>query len=245
MDIAKLWQICLDFEYDQALLVSSLAQWIDGAGGNAILDAACGTGFPALDLLRLGYQITCSDGSETMLREFRLNAKNAGLTVKPHHILWQDLAKHFTDQFDIIFCRGSSLIYAGTWEGGVSANKAAICEALQNFHTCLRKNGILYVDTTSEHNLTNIKMEHRQYYEKVVRGQKATISESVETDKVRNIRTWQVQAKVDNCVYEFERKSYFLPHEELLGMLREIGFKEVTRCNLVGEHYTIFIAHRC
>src|SRR5438309_2204240 len=113
MDIATLWQLCLHLEYDRAELVAGLEEWLGGEKDKKILDCACGTGFPAIDLIQKGYNITCTDGSELMLKEFKRNADAAGVRASTHCIRWGDLSGHFRSEFDIVMCRGSSLIYAG------------------------------------------------------------------------------------------------------------------------------------
>jgi SAM-dependent methyltransferase len=73
-DIGLLWELCLRVEFERAMLVDGLAAWLGPPEGLRILDSACGSGFPALDLVRRGYAVTCSDGSPEMLERFRRNA---------------------------------------------------------------------------------------------------------------------------------------------------------------------------
>jgi SAM-dependent methyltransferase len=243
-NIATLWQTCLSFEYDREALVSSLAQWIWSTGKKDILDCACGTGFPALDLISRGFQLTCSDGSPAMLDAFRRNADLAGLQVCPHHILWRDLSFHFRGQFDIVFCRGSSLIYADAWDALHRPDNGVIADALRNFLHCLRPGGILYIDTTSEHGLNGPFPETRSYPDRLINGRSVNLTEIVHTDRVTCTRTWISRLSIDGVVSELTRRSLFLPHDALVSALYRAGFAQVSPCSIPGEHYAVFLAYR-
>lgn len=91
-EMGAVWDLLVPIEYDRDLLLQSLTEWLGPPDGLRILDCACGSGFPALDLHLLGYDLVCTDvflGTRSPLD-----------------------AAHF----DIVLCRGCSLIYAGTWE---------------------------------------------------------------------------------------------------------------------------------
>jgi SAM-dependent methyltransferase len=240
MDIATLWQLCLHFEYDRAALVAGLEEWLKWNKDTKILDCACGTGFPSIDLLQKGYNVTCTDGSQRMLAEFNVNAEKAGVVANPQCIQWSDLSKHFDQEFDVVMCRGSSLIYAGAWDRDATPDREAIKVAIRNFGECLKLGGVLYVDTTSEENLSRSLPEHNTYPERVIGGQRVSLSEVIYTDKNANLRTWESTLTVDGVAYEFERHSYYLPHSDLLAILLECGFGNIRKSKVRGEHYDVF-----
>ncbi len=70
----------------------------------SILDLGTGTGFIALNLAELGYQVTGIDLGDQMLEKARLNAQNKGLEVC---FLLGDAEKpNFPDDsFDVLICR--------------------------------------------------------------------------------------------------------------------------------------------
>lgn len=245
MDITHLWETCLQFEYDRETLVDSLAQWITDSGRNNIIDAACGTGFPALDLIKRGFQITCSDGSPHMLEKFRQNALRAGIAVEPHCVTWHNLRSRFFGEFDAVMCRGSSLIYAGTWDDDGSPDPSALEDALSNFYDCLQRGGLLYVDTTAHHSLATVDApQSRTYPIRVVDGQTIRLSEIIYTDLSCRLRRWVSKLVVDDIQYEFCRYSHYLRHDELAILLEKVGFVGVKRYDIPGEHYDVFLAHK-
>src|SRR5258705_1401504 len=160
MDIAELWEVCLQFEYNKDLLVQGIEEWINAQSNNEkILDCACGTGFPSIHLLQKGFDITCTDASAEMLKHFKKNAIKEGIRAEPICIRWQELSKYFNACFDIVMCRGNSLIYVDGWDIDNLPDEKLISESLINFGKCLKPNGVLYIDTTSESNLNSLKPE--------------------------------------------------------------------------------------
>jgi SAM-dependent methyltransferase len=244
MEIAQLWDICLQFEYDRNILVASIAQWISNNRKTVILDAACGTGFPAIDLAKLGFQITCNDGSTSMLQEFCRNAKIAGVTLPPYCMPWKDLKTHFAGRFDILMCRGNSLIYSGAWEEARDVEYASIYESLDSFWNCLKQDGILYVDTTAKKNLISQFPERKTYAERILDGRCIKFSEVVYTDRAQRTHKWIAELTIDGTKYEFERNSLFLSHADLKFLLRKVGFRKVSSVEIPGEHYAVFLGYR-
>jgi len=244
LDICDLWQTCLSFEYDRPRLVDGIAAWLATVPHERILDCACGTGFPALDLIAKGFSVTCSDGSIRMLREFERNAAAAGLRVTPRLMLWEELGAFVEASFDVVMCRGSSLIYAGGWDERADPDPSGIARALQNFAAAARPSGLVYVDTTSLANLERGDSERHHYPPRQMDGRTVSLSELVRTDRARRIRTWSSRIEIDGEPFEFERHSYYLPHDELVEMMQAAGLGDVCRVPIDGEHYDVFVGRK-
>jgi SAM-dependent methyltransferase len=242
LDIVVLWQFCLEFEYDRGVLVAGISGWLEQKGVGKILDCACGTGFPSLNLIQRGFQVTCTDGSPAMLSAFQSNAEQMRVNARGRLIEWNNLPLHFSKEFDAVFCRGSSLIYAGAWDRIGIPTKDSIREAVTSFHSCLREGGYLYVDTTSVENLRNTQCQEYVYPKRCIKGAVVQLTERVETDVVRKVRKWTTKLVVDGVTHELCRQSYYLPHEELLDMLQDVGFGQIRSEAISGEHYAVFTA---
>ncbi|HEY4324241.1 MAG TPA: class I SAM-dependent methyltransferase [Mucilaginibacter sp.] len=243
MNIVDLWELCLGVEYDENLLVDGLEDWFKlQPRHQSILDCACGTGFPSIKLLQKGYNVTCSDASTDMLNRFEANALKCGVVEKPVCVRWQELANHFNECFDIVMCRGSSLIYIDGWEEDAVPKRIAISEALLNFRKCLKPGGVLYVDTTTEENLLNTGPEKTKFGPIAIQGKEVYLDEVVYTDRNNNTRRWHTKVTINGVVHEFDRHSHYLPHETLIEMLQEVGFKKINKIKIKGEMYTSFEA---
>jgi SAM-dependent methyltransferase len=244
LDIVRFWELCLEFEYDKKEILSGLEEFLIRFKDKKILDCACGTGFLTLDLIQKGYPVTCSDGSESMLQQFMKNAGQMGLKTEPYCCKWSRLSERFPNTFDLVMCRGSSLIYAGAWDRRQVNHPEIIQDALKNFFGCLRPGGILYVDTTSQENLTRAEPEIIIYPEKIISGRRIRFIDKVSEDRQKKIRIWNPAIFIDNTEYRLTRYSYYLPHSELIEMLTDCCFADIQKINIRGEHYDVFIAKK-
>lgn len=102
-----------------------------------ILDCSCGIGTLTLALARNGFEVTGSDGSRKMIEQAIFAAKKAGLNVPFICSTWQELPKHFTDQFELVFCLGNSLGHCR------SANE--MLRSLEGMRSVLRNGGKLVI----------------------------------------------------------------------------------------------------
>jgi len=74
-----------------------------------ILDLACGTGIPTLELARRGYEVTGLDLHEKMLAVARRKAEREGLNVE--FLRGDALELDFEEEFDAIMMFLSSIMY--------------------------------------------------------------------------------------------------------------------------------------
>jgi SAM-dependent methyltransferase len=241
-DVGSIWDLCLAAEFDQAGLVRGLARWLGPADGLEILDCACGSGFPALDLHRLGYRLTCTDGSASMLARFRGKAQREGVALEPRQVRWQDLARSYPRAFDVVMCRGCSLIYAGTWDTAADPDWSALVSAVENFAACLRPGGRLYVDITPEAELYGEYPQVEEHPPRTVDGHRVQWREVLTADPAARVRTWQTALTIDGESFEIERKSHFLPHGDFTRLLEDVGLHDVSPVEVPGERYAVFSA---
>jgi SAM-dependent methyltransferase len=244
MNMAQVWEVCLCLEYDKSSLVDGLDGLLSEYRGKSILDCACGTGFAVLDLIKRGYRITCSDGSETMLQEFRRNSRRMEVEVAPHLIVWSDLASNFRGMFDVVMCRGSSLIYGASWEEEKESSEEIIVDALMNFFQCLKPGGILYLDTTQKEYLIESQEQIFDYPEIKINGVSYSLSykQGIERDKKR--RKWEGVLIKNGHRYSFTRYSLYLPHDELKDMMMTCGFTNIREVDVMGEYYDVYIGEK-
>jgi SAM-dependent methyltransferase len=242
-DVGALWDLCLSTEYDLDRVVHSLAEWLGPPDGLRILDCACGSGFPALDLHRRGYQLTCTDASPLMLERFRRNARSAGIDLEPRQARWEELDELYAGRFDVVLCRGCSLIYAGTFETDTEPDRLALESSIRSLARCLRPGGRLYVDTAPEepHDEDSLWTKHAP---RTIHGHRVELHERVRADHEAGIRQWTVQLRIDRASFDFERKSHYLPHAELARLLHDAGLEDVARTEVAGERYEVFVGQR-
>ena len=243
-DIAVLWELCVESEYDRGRLVDGLQCWLGSADGLSVLDAACGSGFPALDLIRRGYDITCADASAAMLGLFHRKAAGLGTRAAAALARWEELGDRYSEHFNVVLCRGCSLIYAGGWDNDVASNRAALAAALDSLARCLRPNGRLYLDTTPQAGLDARGDQWTHHPVRYVAGETVHLTERIRTDRDRGLRVWTSWLRVGGRTHVFNRRSLFLPHPDLVALMVGAGLREVQTVDVPGERYTVFTGSR-
>jgi len=241
-DIGALWELCIFLEWDRRQTVDGIAAWLDKVSGKRILDCACGSGFPALDLIRRGYDVTCSDGSLLMVEHFRRNSRLLGVSADVSVTEWADLASSIEKPFDVVMCRGGgSLLYAGTWDEDAAPDRGAVTGAIDQFVACLQPGGLVYVDITRAENLSSAAPQWNHYPPFLVGAHEVEFNEVVTVDFDRRIRTWQAWLSIDGLTNEFERRSHLLTHEDLVREMESAGLKNVHHETVSGETYAVFV----
>jgi SAM-dependent methyltransferase len=245
-NIGVLWEICAYFEWsDRAETVDNITSWLGPSDGLKVLDCACGSGFPAIDLAFRGYDVTCSDGSPLMLEHFRRNALREGVGIQPAQVRWEELSAHHGEAaFDVVMCRGCSLLYAGTWDDDQPPDRTLLTGAIQEFVACIRPGGRLYVDTSSAESLRAREPQWTRRPRFTVGTHSVELREVVTNDPDRGIRIWQSWLDIDGVTYEFERRSHYLPHDQLVDLLAGAGLVDIQQEQMKSEHYQVFTGKR-
>lgn len=241
-DIATLWELCLRFEYDKARLVSGISAWLGAPAGQRVLDCACGTGFPAIDLARLGYDLTCSDGSELMLGYFKRRAELEGVPIQSDLVRWEDLASSYGAPFDVVMCRGCALPYAGTWDDDAPPDRQALSDSVRQFAATLRPGGRLYVDTAEIPDSAGPGVTTHPPF--MIGQHTIELTEQLSVDRAARLRRWRCRLTIDGKASEFARRSHYLPPDDLMALLTEASLRDVGRTAVPGEHYAVVTATR-
>ncbi len=242
-ELARIWSVCTDQIYDKNKYVRNLDELLRSESVRNIFDAACGTGFPALELFELGYNLTCSDGSEEMLEQFNLRSKGR---LNAKKLDWRELAEHYGQEFDAVLVRGNSLIYANSWnQKKINSQKARfiIFESLRNFYRVLKKSGFLYVDLYNEN-----EQPHKLDLGNIVfNGNSERWIWGIEHDWNNRIRTWYIE-RIDLATakeVKHNSYSYLIKHEELIELLKKTSFQSIEKRIIEGEtNYTVYIARK-
>lgn len=100
-----------------------------------ILDCACGTGQHLHLFQSLGYQVTGSDISPSMLAQAHKNLAGAGIQVPLHQVDYRALPQHFSEPFDAVTCLSSSILHMESDE--------QVLRAFRSMRAVLRRGGIL------------------------------------------------------------------------------------------------------
>lgn len=124
----------------------------DGTGIKTVLDCSIGSGNLTLELAELGYQVTGSDLSDTMLSKCLEKAKKRGLAVELFRSDFREVDRAAAGKYDCVMSTGNSLPYV---------SNADVLRTLAAMDRLVNPGGYLYVDTR---NWDMILDEKQQYY---------------------------------------------------------------------------------
>lgn len=123
-----------------------------------ILDAATGTGYHSVKLLKAGFDVTSVDGSPVMLAKAFENAKNRQFILKTVHADWRWLNKDVSGRYDAVICLGNSFTHLH--------DENDRRKALAEFYSALRHDGILILDQRNYDAILDegFSSKHTYYY---------------------------------------------------------------------------------
>lgn len=248
--LPEVWDFCLEKIYDRPKYVSGFIDLLDKLGikkESILLDSGCGSGFLTLDLIKRGYHIIGTDKSDEMIRQIKINARRLGVNIEAYNVMWSNLSERFDPIFDMLYCRGNSLVYAASWERNwiaPSRSYEEIRNAIKNFYLILKDGGYLYVDVTSqdekphEEDIGSVKTKYGL----------VDIFWKIEHDRENLVRTWTITLKFlkTRKIKTYPSYSYFLPHKDLINILKDAGFKKVQEdVKVKGEdNYNVYISRK-
>ncbi|MBQ4623733.1 MAG: class I SAM-dependent methyltransferase [Clostridia bacterium] len=103
-----------------------------------ILDCSIGTGNLSFCLCELGYQLTGSDLSESMLRKAREKAEQKGFEVPLVCCDFRELTKHFSKTFSCVMSTGNAFAHV---------DHDGVVKTLEEMASLVKPGGYLYFDS--------------------------------------------------------------------------------------------------
>ena len=238
---AEIWDKCVYLLYDIKDFTSDLEQLYQKLGihkGSKIIDVAAGAGFPSLDLIKSGFEITCTDGADDMIELFNSKAAEADIISRCRKALWLELPELFSqEQFDLLMCRGISFIYAdGGWNRHEMPNPEraikAYTETLAAFYSRLNKGGWVHLDKFKDEEIghrikvSEIKVKESPTEDLVFWTQRDVDSKVRQAAMIRE--TGENKQLIPNVTYD-------LTGAELEQMMAEVGFVDIQKISLPSE----------
>jgi SAM-dependent methyltransferase len=215
--------------YDREKLADAIGKLLLSTQSRLVLDCACGTGLPAIDLRARGFRIDCSDSDALMLDQFRRNARVRGIEDSAFQLSWEDLG-WLGVQYDYVMCRGNSLVYADSWTESTApaASLRAIERQVRGIAAVVAPGGYLHVDAPRTSDVAEVS-----YPETLFRGERVRVSEQVTV--LNGHRRWEQCVAVGPDEFSFVRNSSNLIGSQLSEILRDNGFTSVETIELTGE----------
>lgn len=226
--------------YERDVLADAVLELLTLHSCATVLDAACGTGLPALDLRARGVSVECSDADPQMLVEFRRNARLQGVSDECVECRWLELGK-WERKFQYVMCRGNSLVYATSWgdNSDTAADFKILEDNLKAISSVVAPGGYLHIDAPRSSELSEKTYPAIEFRNKVV----------VVTERVTlqgNSRRWDLRVSIGDEVFSFLRNSSNICANDFEKILIKIGFSSIEHIHLQGERpsYSVLLARR-
>ena len=178
---------------------------------------------------------------------FQEKAKEHNVSNKIKKIAWDEIPKNYKkENFDFIFCRGNSFIYAdGGWNQTQEVNKekslGSYKKTLKIFYDSLKPGGYIYIDKFMDN-----ETPHKDLVAKIeIDGIKNDLLFFTEKMPEKGIRK-AMMLRRDNKGNESGTPNitYNLNNNELEKMMIEIGFKFKKLKIKAETHFTIWLAQK-
>ena len=124
-----------------------------------VLDAATGTGFHSVQLLRAGFHVASVDGSPQMLAKAFDNARDRNFVLSTVQSDWRWLSRDVIGRYDAVICLGNSFTHI--------FDERDRRRALAEFYGMLKHDGVLILDQRNYDALLDNKgggPTHKYYY---------------------------------------------------------------------------------
>lgn len=255
-NLADMWSISGQLLHTSAYRRAHAALLADAIGrrDSVILDAACGTGFPLIELRQLGFgDLTGADADADLLARFHaaIGANPQLAAWHPDLILarWQELPRHVDRSFDVVLNVDAAIGFMDSWlpgemRAGEVAIFARVTEVLRNFHAVTRPGGRLFIGLQKNNHKSNLYCP--MFVGRMQLGAiEAEAHWNMTYDWQRRIKTWVNVVVAGGKTYTQTRHSYLFDLAELADFLRAAGFARVERLPTPETLYEdILIAHR-
>lgn len=211
-EFVEKWDELIDWEAREASENKFFINELRKRKKKKVLDAATGTGYHSVKLLKAGFDVTSVDGSPMMLAKAFENARQRDYILKTVHADWRWLNKDVSGRYDAVICLGNSFTHLH--------NENDRRKTLAEFYSALRHDGILIIDQRNYDAILDngFSTKHTYYY----------AGENVKAEPEH------IDEGLARFRYEFPDKSTFylnmfpLRKEYVRQLLFDVGFQKVT-----------------
>jgi len=157
-DFVERWDDLIDWDGRAASEGSFFIDVLKKYDCTSVIDAATGTGFHSVQLLKAGFEVASVDGSPQMLAKAFDNARERGMILSTVHSDWRWMSRDLVGRYDAIICLGNSFTHI--------FNEHDRRRTLAEFYSMLKHDGILILDQRNYDALLEGKSKpgHKYYY---------------------------------------------------------------------------------
>ena len=204
-----------------------------------VLECGCGGGYLLYELSKEGFKCIGIDLSREMINYSKQNYYNKNL--KYFQLNWINLNK-LNKKFDVIICRGNSLVVGTSWEKkkqdfDFKEAERFMFKSIKVMFNQLKLNGLLYLDTISQREINNGGGEIG------IKTTNLDLKGKIEYDWEKRLRYISGEGYVNKEYYKGNSTSYLITPKELEKIVKFFKTKKVWFPNFKNEtNYDIICA---
>ncbi|MDE6926862.1 MAG: class I SAM-dependent methyltransferase [Acetatifactor sp.] len=203
---------------------SHYQKMFEGKGIQSVLDCSIGTGCLTFCLAELGYHVSGSDLSASMLEKAKEKAALKGLPVQLTQCDFRELSRHFAQTFDCVMSTGNAFAHV---------SNSDIERTLREMDHLVRSGGCLYLDSRNwDRELENKK--RFRWGQPFIRQDGVRINYVQDWDYHENgsvtihiLQGYERDGKIFETM-EFEEHLNPFPMELIRSTLEGLGYREFT-----------------
>lgn len=206
----------------------SLSSELKKLNVNSILDCAGGTGYPAIELKQMGWDISYSDGWDAMQRFFNKRLQELKLDMPQYLSRWESLSENIPNTYDALLCSGNSFVGINAYDNDSSVAaetvKSNMMIAVSEFYKILNTGGVLFIDLFNRQSSAP-----EQPYCMTQTNDTHHIFTTISYDPFKNVRTnlTTKTSLIDCSEVDTIVKVTPLFSQELINLLLDAGFSRV------------------
>ncbi len=193
-----------------------------GAPPKNVVDVACGSGGYAIELAKLGYNVTAVDIDEKMIEKTKSKASDEGMDICAFKCDMRNLGGTVAEENDCVYCIGNSIVHL--------AGKKEISDVLGQMYSNLRHGGRLVVQIINYDRIMGLNMKELPDITNHEAGLKFTRRYKYCHDTgLINFNTVLTVIN-NNEVQSYENTVPLFPlmSGDMVGMLEQEGFKDIS-----------------
>jgi SAM-dependent methyltransferase len=215
------WDALIDWEGRTKGEGEFFIQELQKRKSQKVLDAATGTGYHSVRLLKSGFQVHSADGKQNMLAKAFYNGRRQNLLLRTIHSDWRELTKNIHETYDAVICLGNSFTHL--------FDESDRRKTLAEFYAVLKPQGVLILDQRNYDAMLDegFSSKHLFYYV----GEKVKAEPEYLADDLVRFR------------YEFDDQSvhflnmFPLRRDYTRSLLGEVGFQNIKTYGDFQETY--------
>lgn len=215
------WDELIDWEGRAAGEGDFFPNLLNEVGANRVLDAACGTGYHAVQLAKAGFDVLAADGAADMVRKTSENATALGVDLPVQQADWRTLSDDVPGTFDAVLCLGNAFTHL--------FDETERATSLAEFHKVLNPGGLVVIDQRNYDSILDegFSTKHSYYYT----GKGVDAAPEEITDTYIRFRYKFPDGEVHHLTMCPIRQDY------VAQLLKNAGFSNIRQFGDFREHY--------